>query len=457
MKEIISMSVKETERITVMEDLLTRRIKQKHAARQLGISTRQVRRILKRYRREQTKGLIHKGRGRTGNRALPGEERERIVSLIRKRYSDFGPTFALEKLTQHHGIRRSDETIRKVMIAANIWISKKRKVDDIHPYRQRKACLGEMVQLDGSPHDWFEGRAPACTLVAFIDDATSRIMDGEFVDYEGTFTLFAATEHYLVTHGKPLAFYVDKHSTFRVNRQATIEEELKDRQERSQFGRAMDDLRITLLFAHSPQAKGRVERLFETLQDRLVKEMRLSGINTKEEGTRFFREVYLPRHNARFAVVPEEPVNLHRPLAPVDDLSRIFVLQSQRKATKDLIVQYKNTRYQLLPPAGYRYTLRKATVLVEEKQNKTVTVRYKKMIIPVTIAVQQVRCETLPQTVSSKEFKENSIRIPAWNHPWRQLDRSAIELAKQRRERERAVTVLPDRDKDGTHPTVVSA
>jgi len=212
--------------------------------------------------------------------------------LISRKYPDFGPTLACEKLSALHGISYSDETIRKIMTEGNLWKAKNKRVKDIHPYRERRACLGELIQLDGSPHLWFEDRGPSCTLLAFIDDATSRIMDGMFVDYEGTFTLFEATEHYLSTHGKPLSFYVDKHSTFKINRQADVEEDLKDTQAQSQFSRAMNELSIEVIFANSPEAKGRVEKLFQTLQDRLVKEMRLKVIKSKEEGTRFFREAF---------------------------------------------------------------------------------------------------------------------------------------------------------------------
>ena len=356
MKEYLTMSTKETERITIMDNLIAKRIKQKHAARQLAISVRQVRRLMKRYRKEGTAGLVHLLRGRPSNRATPQKKKNQALIIIKERYHDFGPTLACEKLNEIHNLSFSDETVRKMMIAGNLWHPKKRKIKDIHPYRERRACIGELVQLDGSPHKWFEDRAPACTLVAFIDDATSKIMDGCFVDYEGTFTLFEATEHYLEIHGKPLIFYVDKHSTFKINRQANVEEDLKDKQAQSQFARAMDELNIEVIFANSPEAKGRVERLFETLQDRLVKEMRLKGISDKKEATRFFREEYTPFHNSKFAVPAKEKANLHRYLLPTDDLKKIFTIQSKRRVSKDLIVRYKNTRYQLLPAAGYRYT-----------------------------------------------------------------------------------------------------
>lgn len=452
MKGVISMSIKETERITVMDNLMEKRIKQKHAARQLGISIRQIQRILKRYKRVGAVGLVHQNRGKTGNRAIPEVKKEGAVSLIKKYYPDFGPTLACEKLEEIHHLSFSDETVRKIMIEGHLWHPKKKRVKNIHPYRERRACLGELIQLDGSPHDWFEGRAPSCTLLAFIDDATGRIMDGCFVDYEGTRTLFKATEHYLALHGKPLAFYVDRHSTFKINRQATIEEDLKDRQAQSQFSRAMDELGIEVIFANSPQAKGRVENLFGTLQDRLIKEMRLAGISNKEEGTGFFREVYLPGHNSRFAVAPREKANLHRPVLVTDDLTRIFTIKSQRLVSKDLIVQYKNTRYQLLPETGYRYTLRHAQITVEEKENGKVVFRYREKKIPFSVAVQTVHKQKKQKVVSSKDFKENRLKVPSWDHPWRQTQRLAIELAKQRHEAEKEVTVLTVNGRELNNP-----
>ncbi len=420
MKGYLTMSTKEVERITVMDNLIEKRIKQKHAAKQLGISIRQVRRLVRKYKKEGKIGLIHKNRGRISNRTIPSEEKERITILIKKYYPDFGPTFALEKLREKHGVLLSIETTRQIMIKANIWKAKKRKLYNIHPYRERRACLGELVQLDGSPHPWFENRAPLCTLIAFIDDATSSVMDGAFVDYEGTFTLFEATGHYLSIYGKPLSFYVDKHSTFKINRQATIEEDLKDKQAQSQFTRAMDNLGIEVIFANCPEAKGRVERLFETLQDRLVKELRLKGISTKEEATKYFREIYIPMHNSKFAVLPKEKANLHRLLLPSDNLKRILTIQSNRIVSKDLIVQYKNTRYQLLANRGYKYTLRNAQVTVTEDRNGILTFNYKKMIVPYQIAIKTIHKDKPVQVVSSKDFTERRVYIPPANHPWRQ-------------------------------------
>lgn len=417
MKGVISMSTKETERITTMDKLVAKQIKQTHASKQLGVSIRQVQRLVKRYKREGISGLIHQSRGRVGNRAIAKEKKDQIVLFINRQYPDFGPTFASEKLRERDGIAVSRETVRQLMIGEHLWKAKERKHVIIHTYRDRRSCVGELVQLDGSPHRWFEERADPCTLIAYIDDATSRIMDGAFVDYEGTFTLFETTEHYLKTYGKPLRLYVDKHSTFKINRQATVEEELKDLMPQSQFGRAMGDLCIEVIFANSPQAKGRVERLFETLQDRLVKEMRLEGISTKEEGTRYFREVYIPKHNAKFAVLPKDPTNVHRALLTTDDVRRIFTIQTKRVVSKVLVVQYKNTRYQLDTTGAYQYLLKKAAVLVEENRDGVLVFRHKDKTIPYRVIQQAVRQPRLIQVASAKSFQERQVLIHA-KDPW---------------------------------------
>lgn len=409
--------MKETERIAIMNNLVEKRIKQKHASSQLGISVRQVRRMVKRYKQNGLAGLTHQSRGQVSNRAMDSFKRDQIVLLIKQQYSDFGPTLASEKLLEIQGISVSAEKVRLLMIEQGLWRVKQRRHVVIHTYRERRECVGELVQLDGSPHRWFENRSDPCTLLAYIDDATSRIMDGEFADYEGTFTLFSATEHYLKTYGKPVSLYVDKHSTYRINRQATIEEELKDLLPQSQFGRAMEQLRIELICANSPQAKGRVERLFETLQDRLVKELRLAGIATKEEGTRYFREVYIPKHNARFAIPPKDQINTHRILLPSDDLSRIFTVQTNRKISKALVVQYKNTRYQLETEGAYQYLLKNQNILVEENKTGMIVFRHKDKTIPYKSIGELIRQPKLMQVASAKSFQERQVFIQA-KDPW---------------------------------------
>ena len=425
MKQIIAMSMKETTRIAILDKLVAKQIKQKHAGKQLGVSIRQVQRIVKRYKREGISGLTHLSRGQVGNRALSLEKKEQVIALLKKDYSDFGPTFASENLLTRNSITISKETIRKLMIGEDLWKANVRKHVEIHTYRDRRPCVGELIQLDGSNHEWFEKRAPRCTLIAYIDDATSRIMDGEFADYEGTFTLFCATENYLLTHGLPLSFYVDKHSTYRINRQATVDEELKDVLPQSQFGRAMGELRIEVIFANSSEAKGRIERLFETLQDRLVKELRLEKISTKEEATKYFREVYIPKHNAMFAVPAKDPVNVHRAMLPTDNLSRIFTVQTKRVVSKVLVVQYKNTRFQLDTTGEYRYLLKKATVLIEENRSGGIIIRHKDESIPYKSIGKIIKNPTIKQVASAKSFQERQVQIQA-KDPWAEPISSAL-------------------------------
>jgi hypothetical protein len=375
---------------------------------------------VKKYKRDGIAALAHQGRGQVGNRALEQDKKDTIIALVKKHYPDFGPTFASENLSERDGIVVSKETLRQIMIEEGLWRAKQRKEVVVHTFRERRPCVGELVQLDGSPHPWLEDRAERCTLIAFIDDATSRIMDGEFANYEGTFTLYDATEHYLNTYGKPLSLYVDKHSTFRINRQATIEEELKDTKARSQYGRAMDDLKIELIFAHSPQAKGRVERLFETLQDRLVKELRLAGISTKEEATRYFRGVYIPKHNAKFAVAPKEPSNMHRELLGADDLSRIFTVQTARVVSKTLVVQYKNMRYQIETTGPYQYLLQRQKIMVEQNKEGTIAFRHKDKVLSYTVIGKIFMNPKIMQVASAKSFQERQViiqRKDAWAEP----------------------------------------
>ena len=245
----------------------------------LRLSIRQVKRIWRRYKLEGALGLVSRQRGQPSNNRMHDEKRRFIITLLYAHYHDFGPTLAQEKLTETHHIRVSVETIRKLMIVEKLWRPRRVKKVRLHPMRQRRACLGELIQIDGSPHRWFEGRAPACTLLVFIDDATGRLMTLLFVPSETTFAYFEATRHYLLQHGKPIAFYGDRHSIFRVNtRNALSGTGL------TQFGRVARDLGIEIICANTPQAKGRVERANQTLQDRLVKEMRLRGISSMEEG-----------------------------------------------------------------------------------------------------------------------------------------------------------------------------
>lgn len=407
MKGAVTMSTKETQRITVMDNLLAKRIKQRHAAQQLGISIRQVRRLKQRYQKDKIAGLVHQLRGKQGNRRLPQTEKNRIIAIVQKEYVDFGPTFALEKLTKYHGCTFGVDTLRAEMTAAHIWHPKKRKVLIVHQMRDRRSCFGELTQLDGSPHDWLEGRGPYCTLLVFIDDATGNVPWGQFVQSESTAAYFAATKEYLIRYGKPLAFYVDKHGVFRVNTRKAATAAVEDSNGLTQFGRAMNELSIGLIFANTPQAKGRVERMNQTFQDRLVKEMRLAGINTMEQANSFL-PTFLEIFNQQFAVVAKSPVNMHRQLLTTENLDDILCEKHARMLSKQLTMSYGNRIYQIHTDRP-SYAMRFAPVTIRVTITGAITIQYKGKPLDYTIAETRPKAEI----VSSKEVNQAVDRLSA--------------------------------------------
>lgn len=342
------MSIKEFDRGNVIQNVLDGHITQPQAGRQLKLSVRQVRRLCRRVRGHGAQGLIHGLRGRPSNRRFPDGILSRAIGLVKKHYSDFGPTLAQEKLVERHALSLSVSPLRRAMIQEGLWKPRKQR-PFYRAWRERRPCVGELVQLDGSDHDWFEGRGPKCVLLPYVDDATSRVLHGQFITVEDTLSLMAATQIYLKACGRPLAFYVDKDSIYKINRQATVEEELKDGQPLTQFTRAMKELGIEVITANSPQAKGRVERGHSTHQDRLVKELRLAGISTMEKANPFLRDVYFPAHNARFAVAPAQITNLHRPLLKTQRLHEILSLRSPRVLANDFTLRFQSRLFQLLP------------------------------------------------------------------------------------------------------------
>lgn len=430
MKGVVTMNAKEVDRIAVLDRLMKKEIKQTHAAKLLQLSTRQVRNLAKRYKREGVKGITHKLRGLTGNRLTPESIINQAVDTVCRSYADFGPTLAHEKLTEIHGVTFSRETLRRAMIEHGLWKARQRKIVTLHQLRERRDCLGELVQLDGSPHDWFEGRGPCCTLLVFIDDATGKVPWAQFVESETTAAYFAATQEYLLRFGKPLAFYVDRHGVFRVNTTRGGTAETTDSNGITQFGRAMRELGIELIFANTPQAKGRVERVNQTLQDRLVKEMRLAGVSTREEANAFLPG-FLEDFNRKFAVVPKSPVNIHRPLTHSEKLDDILCQKHTRILSKQLTLSYGSKIYQIQTNRP-TYAMRHAPVVVREDTEGRVTITYKEQQLAYTIVTRQPKAEI----VDSKQLnlavdciaKATGIAItvaktpwiPSEDHPWRQ-------------------------------------
>ena len=337
------MSYEELDRVGVIERVIEKRLMQAEAARILGLTSRQVRRLRRAYERAGPGDLASKHRGRPSNRRLACELRREALATVRSGYEGFGPTLAHEKLTELHGLRLSVETLRHWMIEDGQWIPRARREPRIQQPRRRRPCRGELIQIDGSDHEWFEERAPRCTLLVFVDDATSALMELRFCESESAFSYFTAMRSYLEQHGKPVALYSDKATVFRVNKK-----ELQAGAGITQFGRALSSLNIDILCANTPAAKGRVERAHLTLQDRLVKELRLRGISDVKAANAFAPE-FMADYNRRFARSPRSEHDAHRPLQPTDDLARIFSWQETRLVSKSLTLNYKRVLYVLDP------------------------------------------------------------------------------------------------------------
>src|SRR4051812_29259129 len=352
---LVTMSAVERDRVEVIRRVLEGRLSQIKAAVQLDLSSRQVRRLCCEYEESGPTGLASRKRGSPSNHRLPAELEERAVRLVRERYADFGPTLANEKLLELHGVRVGKETLRKWMIRSGLWLPRDQRALVAHQPRHRRDCLGELVQIDGSPHAWFEERGEKCTLLVYVDDASGRLMELRFVKSESAFDYFTSTRAYLERHGKPVAFYSDKHSIFRVYHEGSTGRFHGV----TQFGRALSELNIEIICANSPQAKGRVERMNKTLQDRLVKELRLRGISTMKTGNAFLPQ-FMEDYNRRFAVAPKNAHDAHRSVRNDEDLPSIFTWQEERTMSRNLVVHFKRATYlvqpgpETLPLAGKR-------------------------------------------------------------------------------------------------------
>jgi len=335
------MSERELNRVEVLSQVSQGRMTATAAANVLGLSRRQVHRLLRKFQTDGPAAIRHKARGRVSNNRIDPAVREFAVTLVRENYIDFGPTFAAEKLEEDHGLKVSRETLRKWMQDAGIWLSRKQR-RTFHQPRLRRECFGELIQIDGSDHHWFEDRGPACTLLVFIDDATSTLMQLRFVESESTFSYFGALERYLSQHGRPVAFYSDKHTVFRVANQAA-----KSGHGMTQFGRALNELNIEILCANSSQAKGRVERANRTLQDRLVKELRLAGIADMDAANAFVPG-FTERYNSKFAKPPRRDNDLHRALnVEPERLRDILCWRDERYVDRNLVLRYDRKRIML--------------------------------------------------------------------------------------------------------------
>lgn len=411
------MSRKELDRHNVFKKLAEGQLNGSEAARQLKLTARHVRRLKSGYLKNGVKALIHAGRGRPGNRKLPDKENARIEKLLVNKYPDFGPGFATEKLAKLDKIIRDPKTIRKIMIKLELWQPRKVRAGSKHrAWRERKENYGELVQYDGSYEYWFEERGPKCCLLASIDDAASRV-EARFRQDEGTLPTMEFWQDYIEKYGKPLAIYVDKFSTYSQNHKVAKE----NADNLTQFARAMAELNIELIKANSPQAKGRVERLFRTLQDRLIKELRLAGISTIEEANEFLQKTFLPEFNAKFMVESKGKANLHRKLGKTElgNLKSILTRQKLRVVQNDFTISHNKICYQILKEQKVTIC-RKDRITVEERPDGTLHMRLRGKEINYSILPERPKKQKATQwVIAASAGNAKEPHKPKADHPWR--------------------------------------
>ena len=424
------------DRLKVLHEVGKGHLTQKQAGEQLGVTERWVRKLVARMGKEGDEGILHRLRGRASNRKIEEKTRQQAVQVVKAKYHDFGPTLASQYLAQKDGIQVNKETLRQWLIEAGVWKRKRRRVEEVHEWRPRRSCRGELVQWDTSEHDWLEGRGEKLYLIAMIDDATSQ-MTARFVTHDSTAENLRVLKRYLEQRGRPLAFYTDKAGLFQVNRPASREEELAGEEARTQIGRALEELGIEWIAAHSPQAKGRVERCFGTLQDRLVKGLRVAGARTLEEANAYLEAEFLGEWEERFTVEARNPTDAHRRLGREHDLGAILSQVESRVVTNDYTLRFEGQSYRIARQ-GITSGLRGSRVRVERRLDGTVAVRFRGRYLP--LAVCEVKAAELPilrpAAVPAKASAGTKDKQPS---PWRKgldLGRSRPLWAVLRAERE---------------------
>jgi len=417
MGELLTMSQKELDRLEVVKKIEGKRLTQVKGAKRLKISYRQMKRLISKYRKYGTSGLISKKREKPGNRKFDDSFKQNTKTIVKQTYYDFGPTFAAEKLLESHAVKINKETLRQWMIEWGLWEPKKRKSIITHQQRTPRFCSGELVQIDGSPHDWFEGRGEKCCLIVFSDDATSSIGQMRFFPAETTLAYFECIKRYVKKYGRPLSFYSDRHNIFRANKAA-------DSVGETQFERAMKELGIETICANSPQAKGRVERANRTLQDRLVKELRLNNISDIESANQFLEE-FTDKYNAKFAKKPICNQNAHRDSLPKDAvLEFILAERHYRMMSKNLEVSFEGRILQIQPQKGQiGYALRKQRIQICRFLSGDIRLWHKNRFLGYKVLKSRLQTAKI---VSSKELNSTADKLysrkivtPPMEHPWK--------------------------------------
>jgi len=425
---LIKLTMKESQRYDIIQRLIAKQLNTDQARKLLGLkSKRQVRRIKAAVKEKGLKGVIHKNRGRPSNRKFSDEFTQRIIQIYQEKYHDFKPSFATEKLLENHQIKISHEALRAILINAKLWKPKLRKQPKKrHLWRARKPNYGEMQQFDGSYHKWFEDRREECCLLLSVDDATGKITKAKFDHNEGVAAVFKFWQSYIKKNGIPLSIYLDKFSTYKVNhKNATDNKNLI-----TQFERAANQIGMKLITAHSPEAKGRVERMNSTLQDRLTKELRLNNISTIKEANEFLEKEFIPKFNQQFAVAPQEQANLHKPLSKQlkTKLDQIFSIQHPRKVMNDYTIMFKNQYFQLAakqPTTVYK----KDTIIIEEHLDKQIKINLKGHYLNYTVLPERPKkIKDIPLCALTRN---NPPWIPPKDHPWRKFTISHKQALKQ--------------------------
>lgn len=416
-KEYITLSHKEVRRLKILNKVMEGEVTQIKAAEILGISDRQVRNVISKLREHGDRGIAHRNRGRRSSRRMSLEQEDLIAEIVGRRYLDFGPTLASEKLLECEGIRVSNEKLRQIMLGRGLWHRKRRR-RKIHRWRERKAYFGEMVQMDGSHHDWLEGRGSTMVLMGYVDDATGYFF-GRFYDYEGLIPAMDSLEHYIRLYGCPVSLYLDKHSTYKTTRQPDIDELLRGEQAQTQFQRAAAELGIEIIHAHSPQAKGRVERAFGTLQDRLVKELRLAGACTKEEANLLLAD-FIPKYNKRFSKIALKEGNLHRRLPKGVKFRDILCIKANRTIANDYTFRWRGKRFLIDNPSLVK---RKQRVEIREHLDGKISIKSNAHYLSCQEVFEAKPASTKPlkKPVNGGEKKKGKY-IPPPDHPWKRHD-----------------------------------
>lgn len=413
----IIMSLPEVKKYDIIKKTINKELNGSEAAGLLSLTVRHIRRLKGKVARSGIKGLIHGSRGKPSNRRLPDKERQKIITLLKEHYPDFGPLLASEKLDERHGIKRDKGTIRSIMITEELWKPKSKKKETHREWRQRKTNKGELVQYDGSYEHWFEDRGGEICLLASIDDADSEVW-AQFDEHEGVEPTFNFWLGYIERFGKPNSIYVDKFSTYSMNHKLAKE----NPDTLTQFERAMKELNTGIIHAHSPQAKGRVEKLFKTLQDRLIKELRLNNISTIKEANEFLEKAFLPKFNAKFMVEPRGKANLHKNLNEQEKkkLDSIFSRQDEKVVMNDFTISHKKKCYQLekIQPVTI---CKQDRVTVEERMDQSIQIRLRGKYLNYRLLPEKPKKINGGKNNLQWVIPGTTAQIPPANHPWRQI------------------------------------